>query len=145
MTEEITSKLKLPAIGLIVTGILNVLWGILEIGSNAFMYSSKSGIYATNQSTEFNFGIVIGLAIVIISMLVAPFLIWGGLQMYRGKNYKFSKISAILALIPVASCCFVIGIPLGIWALVILSKPEVKAAFEGAPSNPFNPPPPPTF
>ena len=49
--------------------------------------------------------------------------------MLSGRNYKFAKGSAIMAIIPLISCCFVIGIPVGIWALVVLSKPEVKAFF----------------
>jgi hypothetical protein len=28
----------------------------------------------------------------------------------------------------VSPCCF-IGLPIGIWALIVLAKPEVKAAF----------------
>ncbi len=145
MNENALSKLKLPAIGLIATGVLNVLFGILEIVSNAAMYSSGGGIYAENQSIEYNVGIGIGLAIVVLSLIVAPFLIYGGIQMYRGKSYKISKTAAILAIIPFASCCFVFGVPFGIWALMTLGKPEVKAIFEGAPNAPFNPPPPPNF
>jgi hypothetical protein len=38
--------------------------------------------------------------------------------------------AAIVALIPCFSPCCLIGLPIGIWALVVLSKPEVKSQFE---------------
>ena len=38
--------------------------------------------------------------------------------------------ASILAMIPCLSPCCLIGLPIGIWALVILMKPEVKAAFK---------------
>jgi hypothetical protein len=38
--------------------------------------------------------------------------------------------AAILAMIPCLSSCCIVGLPLGIWALVVLSKPEVKSEFD---------------
>jgi ABC-type proline/glycine betaine transport system permease subunit len=38
--------------------------------------------------------------------------------------------TAILSIIPFTSpCCFLIGTPIGIWALWVLTDPDVKAAF----------------
>ncbi len=34
------------------------------------------------------------------------------------------------AMIPCVSPCCLLGLPLGIWALIVLVKPEVKAAFQ---------------
>jgi hypothetical protein len=41
--------------------------------------------------------------------------------------------AAILALVPCTSPCCLAGIPAGIWALVVLAKPEVKAGFHLGP------------
>lgn len=42
-----------------------------------------------------------------------------------------NRPAAILAMIPCVSPCCLLGLPLGIWALIVLLKPEVKAAFQG--------------
>jgi hypothetical protein len=44
-------------------------------------------------------------------------------------SYGLAMTASIVALIPCISPCCVVGLPIGIWALVILSKPEVKSAF----------------
>jgi hypothetical protein len=36
--------------------------------------------------------------------------------------------AAIMAMIP-CNCCCLLGLPFGIWALVMLMKPEVKSQF----------------
>jgi hypothetical protein len=37
--------------------------------------------------------------------------------------------ASIIAMIPCVSPCCLLGLPIGIWALVVLMKPEVKSAF----------------
>ena len=37
--------------------------------------------------------------------------------------------ASILAVVPCVSPCCLVGLPIGIWALVVLSKPEVKSQF----------------
>jgi hypothetical protein len=44
------------------------------------------------------------------------------------KSYGLAMTSSILAMIPCHVCCMV-GLPIGIWALIVLLKPEVKSAF----------------
>jgi len=41
--------------------------------------------------------------------------------------------AAIVACVPFCSPCVVLGIPFGIWALVVMAKPEVRAAFQPRP------------
>ncbi len=56
----------------------------------------------------------------------------GGIQMLRAKSRGLAMLSSVLAMIPcVTSVCCLLGVPIGIWALVVLGKPEVKAAFAG--------------
>jgi len=38
-------------------------------------------------------------------------------------------VASILAMVPCISPCCLLGIPIGIWALVVLMKPEVQQAF----------------
>lgn len=56
----------------------------------------------------------------------------GGVQMIRAKSRGLAMFSSVLVMIPcVTSVCCLLGVPIGIWALVTLGKPEVKAAFAG--------------
>ena len=56
---------------------------------------------------------------------------FGALKMKNLENYGLSMSAAIIACIPCCSCCC-LGIPVGIWALIVLNKPEVKSAFQRA-------------
>lgn len=53
----------------------------------------------------------------------------GALKMKNLQSYGLANTGAILSLIPCCGPCVCLGIPLGIWALVVLRKPEVRAAF----------------
>jgi hypothetical protein len=54
----------------------------------------------------------------------------GGAKMAFMESYSIAKIGAALACIPLISPFVVWGIPFGIWALIVLNDPKVKAAFE---------------
>ena len=53
----------------------------------------------------------------------------GCVAMLRLKNYQAALTAAVLSMIPVCSPCIVLGIPFGIWAFVVLRRPDVKARF----------------
>ncbi len=147
MMNDTLNKLKFPSIGLIVAGVLNAICGLYFLGSALYQYSA--GVLNTRFSTDAEqFGFYIGFwgtsALGILGFLVAPVIIYGAIQMMCGRSFGLSRTAAILAVIPLTSCCFVIGIPFGIWALVVLSQPDVKALFRGEISQPqFYPPQPP--
>ena len=71
---------------------------------------------------------VMGVTLV-VDLGACGFLIWGGLQMKKLESWTPSLIACIVALIPCFGCCLV-GIPVGIWGLIILNKAEVKEAFK---------------
>jgi hypothetical protein len=54
----------------------------------------------------------------------------GGAKMAFMESYSMARIGAALACIPLISPFVVWGIPFGIWALIVLNDPKVKAAFE---------------
>jgi len=65
----------------------------------------------------------------LLSTLPSCFVTYGAWCMRRGVRYRVAVSAAILSCIPMLSACMWMGIPLGIWALVILRRPDVKAAF----------------
>lgn len=146
--NQAIDKLKAPAIGLIITGAINLVYGILALVSALIQWKSGAAFDRAFSSDAERGGYVVGFvgttALSVLSALAAPFIIYGAAQMLAGKNYKTAKIAAVVAVIPLISCCFPLGVPFGIWALVSLAKPEVKAAFNGEPNVDWqNPPLPP--
>lgn len=66
------------------------------------------------------------LVMLIISGLIAT----GALRMYQLRNRRWAWCAAILAVVPFVAPCFIGSLPLGIWAIIVLRRPDVAAAFE---------------
>lgn len=63
--------------------------------------------------------------------LLCPFLCFCAVKMLRLSSRGFALAGACLVMTPfTAGCCSIVGLPIGIWALIALSNPNVKAAFE---------------
>ena len=62
-------------------------------------------------------------------MLVHLIVLIGAFKMLRVQTYPNALTSAIVSIVPFCSPIAIVGIPFGIWALVTLTQPEVKAAF----------------
>ncbi|MFN4905316.1 MAG: hypothetical protein ACK5EO_16350 [Planctomycetota bacterium] len=63
------------------------------------------------------------------------FMIWllisiGGAKMAFLESYPLARVAALLACIPIITPFIIIGIPFGIWGLILLNDPRVKAAYE---------------
>ncbi len=43
--------------------------------------------------------------------------------------YPLAIAGSVLATIPMVSPCCLLGLPFGIWSLVVLLQPDVKSAF----------------
>lgn len=114
-------------VGLIIAGAVNFVCAAI------WMAAGLSALHDEAQTSVFGASDLAAYLIImspVISVFVAPATIAGGMQMIRGKTYRLAMVGAIIALIPVSSCCFVAGVPLGIWALIVLRRPEVKAWFD---------------
>ncbi len=70
----------------------------------------------------------------LVPILTGGLIIAGAWHMLGLRNYGLALAGSILAMLPLG-VDFLISLPFGIWALVVLTKPEVKTAFgqaEGA-------------
>ena len=63
------------------------------------------------------------------TLLLHGLVFFGALKMKNLQSYGLSMAAAIIAVIPCCGPCVCLAIPVGVWALVVLNKPEVKAAF----------------
>jgi hypothetical protein len=103
-----------------------------------------SNTLSTSEAERMGFilGTFSGYGIAALGLIVAPIIAYGGVQMMNGRKYGFAKTSAILSIVPLVSCCFFVSFPFGIWALIVLNKPDVKSFFTGEINNQFLPPQP---
>ena len=122
-----------PSIGLLVTGIVGGIFSFLGL-IMSFLGTSLSSIIAEriedfdDRYTQIYEGAA-GIASSLIGIFVAAFIIYAALKMKDLNQYGLCMVASILAMIPCISPCCIIGLPIGIWCLVVLTKPEIKAAF----------------
>ena len=134
MNNDVLAKIRTPAIGVLVTGCLNGALAIFTLASGILRLTGLIGKESlpTDQAERIGYfvGTIGSYCIALISLLLAPVIIYGAVQMMNGRKAGLSKIASVLAIIPLTSCCFIVGAPFGIWALIVLAKPEVKELFQ---------------
>jgi hypothetical protein len=127
-------RVSAPATALMVMAILGAL-GNLVI---AAMYGVILGMAMAGHVNKVANGqnpqqLVLGsvmIEIMAVGGLIANVVLFlGARKMYKLQSYPFAMIAAVLALIPALSPCCVLGVPFGIWAMVVLCNSSVKAAF----------------
>jgi GYF domain 2 len=119
-----------PAIGLIVTAILGGLVQMVSLIRLLLVHNSMPvNSQMPGQAWVAMLSGPIGVVMSIIAILMSVVILLGALKMKKLESYGLAMTASILAMIPCLSPCCVIGLPIGIWALVVLSKPEVKSAF----------------
>jgi hypothetical protein len=130
--ESAKAALKGPAIGLAATAIIGGLFNLVTVGVNILGVSmsglSGMGGSSDDQVLAFMSG-TLGLVFGVIALIVAGVVLYGALQMMEARKWGLALTVSILAMIPCISPCCIIGIPIGIWAIIVLNKPEVRGAF----------------
>lgn len=66
----------------------------------------------------------------IVAFGVSIVMIVGAGKMGRLESYGWAQAAAIIGMVPCISPCCLLGLPFGIWALTVLNKPHVQAAFK---------------
>ena len=72
-----------------------------------------------------------GLAASVVLMVMNTVVIVGAWNLQNLKKRSTAMTGAIICCIPCCSPCVILGIPFGIWALVLLNSPDIKPHFEG--------------
>jgi hypothetical protein len=122
------ARLKGPAIGLIVVIALHLLAACLATPIYGLAIAGVGPPELKNGQGGDN--PIFGLAFCLLSLVVQAFMMFGAVQMLRGRMYGVSMATAVLSVIPCCgSSCYVFGIPFGVWALVVLNDPDVKNSF----------------
>jgi hypothetical protein len=119
-----------PAVSLIVTSVLAL--GLHMLGLMGTML--KVGVAAAAMNQHAMPGMFISGPIAIINqginIILYLIILIGAIKMKGLENYGFAMTVSIIALIPCISPCCILGLPFGIWSLVVLSDPIVKSSFK---------------
>ena len=125
---------KGPAIGLKVTAIVGLVLIAVGLVINVLALSGfhigLQRIYDPQMQKLINtLGGGLGIVRDIIGGVMGVIVLIGAAKMQKLQNYQFALTASIVAMVPCISPCCVFGLPFGIWALVVLNKPEVKSQF----------------
>lgn len=132
ISAEAESAVSGPAISLIVLGSLDLvliaLGVVLRMLGVGLLVAGGAAGRANAANADVMANMIGGIIGSIISVCFAILILIGGIRMRKLESYGLAMTACILALLPCGNCCL-IGLPLGIWGLVVLNKPEVKDAF----------------
>jgi hypothetical protein len=131
--SAVLAKVKGPAIALMVVAIFFLLLGaaslILSLAGVAIGASRSTGNPDIDRMMTMMQGGV-GVLSNAIGLFVSGFILFAATKMKKLENYGMVLTATILVMVPCISPCCFIGLPFGIWALVVLNQPDVKGAFE---------------
>ena len=125
---------KGPAIALIITASIGMAYyafsGLFTLFTGGAMFHHEMPPEVPPQMRAFLEGMQGPLAGVISLVIAAVngFVLFGAIQLLRLRNYSVAMVASVVAMLP-CQCCCLFGLPFGIWALVVLNKPEVKSHF----------------
>jgi hypothetical protein len=71
-----------------------------------------------------------GVVAILLFFVMTGAVILGSICMIRMKGYSGAVTAAMAAVVPCCSPFFLLGIPFGIWALIVLMRADVRAAFD---------------
>jgi hypothetical protein len=125
------SQVSGPATGLLVVAIIDLaarLSSVLIsfIGISLAPMLARPGL--NPNMPHFLQGAVSG-SFSLVGLVVSGFVVFAALEMRQLKQWELCVAASIIYMIPFFSACCILGIPFAIWSLVVLLKPEVKAAF----------------
>jgi len=117
--EMIRTRVLGPAIGLIVIGSLNLLLlGLMIVGLVA--QSAENGLDQEDLT-------IFSIALLLFLVKSVP-LIYGGVQMMKLRSYAAALTAVVISFVP-CCYCYIIELPIAIWAVVVLSDYQIRAAF----------------
>jgi serine/threonine protein kinase len=123
-TEQARKQLKVPAIGLIISAILQI-----QVFVALLLFAIPT---AAREGGGFVSTTILGV-MAVLSFAAALLVILGAKCMLSLRRHTLTMVASILAMI--AGPAAILGLPFGILALIILSRREVRAAFVNAQSS----------
>jgi hypothetical protein len=118
---------KAPAIALLVVGILGVLVGFLYVVQAIVgrpLVGPGGPVNPDAAATQQSFAWVFAF----LSLIWGAVVTLGGVKLLQLQSWGSVLVAAIFAMLPCNPCCL-LGLPVGIWTLVVLNNSDVKRSF----------------
>jgi hypothetical protein len=124
-----SNRVSAPAICLIVVAILGLVLNLLGMAYTLFIPAEVFRIHG-DRIPQMMISGPVALIQGILEIVLCTIVLIGAIKMKGLENYGFAIAASIIALIPCIGPCCGLGLPFGIWALVVLSDPVVKSSFK---------------
>lgn len=124
-----TALKALAWLGLVVSVFAVGIWVLIAVMvANDPQVPRNMGKTEEELYTEAAFYIVQG----VIAFGVSIVMLVGAMKMSGLQSHSWATTAAVCGMIPCISPCCLLGMPFGIWALSVLNRPHVRAAFRRA-------------
>ncbi|HEY4258977.1 MAG TPA: hypothetical protein VGM98_02405 [Schlesneria sp.] len=132
--RDVTGMVMPPAVCLLVVAALGLMASIFNVVMAIVMEAPAVDPNAPPFVQGFQQGGYSVFAAIVHSgfFLLNLLIIFGGIQMLRLKNRTLGIAASVLAMMNFGTCCCLLGLPVGIWSLVILLREDVSKAFDDA-------------
>jgi len=140
-------RIKTPAVLLLVVGIIGAVLALLNIPSLFTLDQQFAQVEdqwdkdpnlqpQQKQDMKKMLGDVKGPIKMFLPISIAFGVLTGGLTVLGAvkimnlKSRGLGVLASVVSMLPIVSGCCCLGLPAGIWVMIVLGKPEVKAGFE---------------
>jgi hypothetical protein len=123
-------RVSAPAVCLIVTAVLGIGLHLLGIAGVILHIGVAAAAMHQHAMPEMFISGPIAIIYQGINIILYLIILIGAMKMKGLENYGFAMAASIIALVPCIGPCCLLGLPFGIWALVVLSDPAVKSSFK---------------
>jgi len=131
-------QIRTPAIGIMLAGALSFLWALFDlVACMVFLNDLRQGKAPPLPPVFANFvqldetQLILEIGLDVIKLVTCSVVVLAALRMLQLRSYAVAITGSILSLIPCLTCCLCLGVPFGIWALVLLNRPEIRSSFNG--------------
>ena len=102
---------------------VGLMWNVLGIGATPFVdvRGDERALWLISS--------VWGAAWSVGSIGLSAFVLWAALKMRRLESYPLAFAACMVSLVPCLSPCCCLGIPFGIWGLVVMHDRSVRPHF----------------
>ncbi len=129
--------LRIPAIGILITGVLGTVTSFYGVLASLMGWAKKTEIpfgVGSPEAERMAKGVMdaletFNLPLNLLALVLGILTLLGGVKMLQRRSYALVMIGEIVGMLPCLSPCCCTGLPFGIWALVLLSKPEIRDSF----------------
>ncbi len=75
-------------------------------------------------------GLAVQIPAILFSVCLFGLAVFAGVSMLNLRRWGLCVAGAIVMIVPCTDCCCCLGLASGVWSLIVLTRPDVRKAFE---------------